>query len=149
MSGFLGNILGGLMGGQDAQGGAQDGAPHQAVGGLLADALNAAGGVNGLMARFDQAGLGDKVRSWIGDGHNLPVSPQEILQVFPPDQIDSFAQRHGLPAGAASQVLAHLLPHAVDQATPEGAAADGTPKAVDDQVDFGALAGRLLKGFGA
>jgi uncharacterized protein YidB (DUF937 family) len=139
MSGFLGRIfgqLGGLLGG-DQQG---------AAGNLLSEAISSAGGLPGLLDKFDQAGLGDHIRSWIGNGSNLPISAEEITRVFPPEQIDAWAQQHGLPAGTASQILAHLLPHAVDSATPEGEvppdAGSGTPPGLDLQGLVGRILGR-------
>ncbi len=137
MSGIFGE-LGGLFGG--------GGTPtHQGVGNLLSDALQSAGGVQGLLSKANEAGLGQHVQSWIGDGSNWPVSPAEIERIFPPQQLDQFAQAHGLPAGAASQVLAQFLPHAVDQATPTN-----DPQQADQSAaagggfDFGGLAKRLL-----
>ena len=138
MSGFFGNILGELEGGGTAQAG---------TGNLLSSAINEAGGPAGIAQKFEQAGLGEKVQSWIGTGHNLPVSVEEITRVFPPEQIDAWAQRHGLPAGAASQLLAQFLPHAVDATTPDGnVPAQGTPEAHTDGGDFTSMIGRLVGG---
>lgn len=113
MSGFFGHALGAIGGllGQNAEGKA---------GGIMGSVLSEAGGVQGLLDRADQAGLGDHVRSWIGNGENWPISPAEIERIFPPEQLDAWAAQHGLPQGTVSEVLSHLLPHAVDQATPGG-----------------------------
>ncbi len=46
------------------------------------------GGLSGLLAKFDQAGLGEQVKSWIGTGSNLPISAQHVLEV-----LASFAER--------------------------------------------------------
>lgn len=140
MSGFM-SELGGLFG----QSGA---APHEGVGNLLSDALGQAGGVQGLVQRANQAGLGQHVQSWIGDGSNWPVSPSEIEKIFPPAELDQFAAAHGVPAGTVSQVLAQFLPHAVDQATPDNDAqtADQTASSGGGGFDFGGLAKRFLGG---
>ncbi len=138
MSGVFG-LLGGLFGGG---GGTQAGA-----GGLLTEVINAAGGPAGILQKFQQSGLGDKAESWIGQGHNLPVSAEQIAQVFPPQQLDSWAQQHGLPAGVASQVLAQFLPHAMDHATPDGTVPPaGTPQADASNFDFAGMIGRLTGG---
>ncbi len=152
MSGMFGELEG-LLGG---------GVSHQGVGNLLSDALSSGGGVQGLIGRADQAGLGDKVRSWVGGGGNAPVSAGEIAQIFPPAQIEQFAQAHGIPSAAVAPLLAHLLPHAVDQATPDGdaQAADqsaGIQSGASDPeapaqpsagggFDFAGLAQRMLGG---
>ncbi|MCQ8239777.1 YidB family protein [Rhizosaccharibacter radicis] len=129
MSGILGN-LGGLLGGLVGQ------EQHGAAGGLLDHALGAAGGIPGILDRLEQAGMGDKARSWISahDG-NLPISPEEVSRVFPPEQLDGWAQRFGLPAGTAAAVLSHLLPRAVDQATPNGQVTDAAPATTRDAED--------------
>jgi uncharacterized protein YidB (DUF937 family) len=136
MSGIFGSLqsaLGGLLG--QAGGG-----EREAAGGLLQRAFEAAGGVPGILARMDQAGLGDKARSWVSaHQNNLPISPDEISRVFPPDQLDSWAQRFGLPAGAAAAVLAHLLPQAVDQSTPNGTVPDQA--SADTGLDAGTSSG--------
>ncbi len=116
MSGFLGRALGELTGSF----GGQEQTPN--AGNLLNDVMSNSGGVQGLLGQFEQSGFGDHVRSWIGNGENWPISPQEIEQVIPPDRLDQLAQAHGVPAGAVSSILAQLLPHAVSAATPDGAA---------------------------
>ena len=124
----------------------QGGAPgHQAIGNVLQDALGSVGGVQGLVDRASQAGLGGHVQSWIGDGSNWPISPAEIERIIPPAEIEQFAVAHGIPSGTANQVLADFLPHAVDQATP-----NGDPQAAAQSAeagggfDFAGLAKRLL-----
>jgi uncharacterized protein YidB (DUF937 family) len=149
MSGLFGSVLGqlgGLLGGQSGQAGIQESAQASA-GGLLAQVINAAGGPAGIAQKFQQAGLGEKVQSWIGTGHNLPVSAEEITKVFPPEQIDAMAQRFGLPAGVASQVLAQFLPHAVDTTTPDGTVPPpDSPQADTSKIDFASMIGRLAGG---
>ena len=138
----MSGILGGLFGG-GAGSGALTGA-----GNLLAHVINAAGGPAGIAQKFEQAGLGDKVQSWIGSGHNLPISVDQVERVFPPAQIDAWAQQHGLPPGMGSQILAQFLPHAVDATTPAGsvapqAATAGTASGAASGIDFGSMIGRL------
>ncbi len=139
MSGVFGSLLGQLGGMLGGSSNAQSGA-----GGLLSTVINDAGGPAGILAKFQQSGLGAQAESWIGSGHNLPVSAEQIAQVFPPEQLDAWAQQHGLPAGMASQVLAHFLPHAVDATTPQGTVPPpGAPEADAGNFDFSSLIGRL------
>ncbi len=141
----MSGILSGLFGGS-AGGGALSGA-----GNLLAQVINAAGGPAGIAQKFEQAGLGEKVQSWIGNGHNLPVSAEQVERVFPPAQIDAWAQQHGLPPGMGSQILAQFLPHAVDATTPAGSVAPqagttpaaGTAPGTASGIDFAGMIGRL------
>lgn len=154
MSGFLSGAMGALGGLMEQHGGAG------AAGNLLSSLFQQAGGVQGIVSRFEQAGLGDKARSWVGNGENLPLAAAELTRVFPPDQIESFAAAHGVPAGVATQLLQHLLPQAVDSHTPDGQLPGGSaanPFGGDDDAaqdtppassgfDFGALAQRFLGG---
>ncbi|MCH4092689.1 YidB family protein [Acetobacter sp.] len=75
-----------------------------------------------LVAKADEAGLGDKVRSWIGKGDNLPVSPDEIRNILGSAQVQALVSKTGLPAETLLPALSHFLPQAVDQKTPEGEA---------------------------
>ncbi len=136
MSGFLGNAIGqigGMLLGRGQAG---------AAGSLISDLVAQSGGIGGLVSRFQQAGLGEKTNSWIGTGRNLPIGLEELTRVFPPSQIDALAQRYGLPAGLVTQVLAQVVPHAVDTATPAGQL-PATPSATP-AIDYGALIGRLF-----
>ncbi len=110
MSGIMGSLEGLMQGGGTAGG----------AGNLLSEAFQSAGGVSGIVSKFQQAGMGDKAQSWVGSGGNMSLAAEEVTKVFPPQQIESWAAQHGIPAGAAAGVLAHLLPHAVDSQTPNG-----------------------------
>ena len=44
--------------------------------------MQAEGGLGGLLSKFNQAGLGDQVASWVGTGQNLPVSADQLGQVL-------------------------------------------------------------------
>ena len=128
MSGFFGAIL------REAETLAGGVSPQTAQN-LAGTVLDSAGGVQGLMAKFQAAGLGEHVQSWVGGGSNLPISAADVLKVFPADQIEAFATQHGVPTGVAAGLLAQILPHAVDAATPNGAAPAATPAATDASTD--------------
>jgi len=40
------------------------------------------GGLEGLLAKLQQAGLADKAASWVGTGENLPVSAEELRKAL-------------------------------------------------------------------
>ena len=77
--------------------------------------------ISTLVTQAEQAGLGDKVRSWIGDGHNLPISTDELRSLLSSQQVQAMVDKTGLPAATVLPVLAHLLPEAVNTQTPQGA----------------------------
>ncbi len=109
----LAGVLGGLLGGQQAQ--AQGG-----IAGNIAGALAGMGGIGGLLAQFQQAGLGHIAESWVGGGPNQPVSPDQLNQVLGSSRVHDIAQQAGMNPGDLLSQLSHLLPHAVDQLTPNG-----------------------------
>lgn len=84
------------------------------------DIFQNAGGVNGILAQLNQAGLGDQVSSWIGTGSNLPVSADQIKAALSNEQLRSLANAFGVDLDSLPQLLAQHLPQAVDKASPNG-----------------------------
>lgn len=78
------------------------------------------GGLSAILARLEQAGLGEQVKSWIGTGANLPISAQQLQEVLGSDTVRQLAARFGIPADQLSNVLAQVLPTVVDRASPDG-----------------------------
>ncbi len=84
---------------------------------LLGMAQGAAGGgLPALVAQLENAGLEERVRSWMGSGENLPVTEEELEQAFTPEQLNDWALKAGTTPGALLQVMAEQLPAAVNQA---------------------------------
>ncbi|AQS87495.1 hypothetical protein AA101099_2889 [Neoasaia chiangmaiensis NBRC 101099] len=67
-------------------------------------------GIEHIMQQFDKAGLGDKARSWVGDGPRQPLSTEEIQRVLTSDQAKFIASCTGLPLAPLLPVIARLLP---------------------------------------
>jgi uncharacterized protein YidB (DUF937 family) len=120
----LGQVLGkaqpqqpqaGGFGGLDELGGSLAGA----LGGLLAN-NGEVGGLGGLVSRFEQAGMGDVIGSWIGKGENQPVSGGQLQDALGSDLISGLAQKLGISAATLLPMLATLLPMLVDRLTPKG-----------------------------
>lgn len=78
------------------------------------------GGLNAIVAKLQQAGFGDQVRSWIGNGQNLPITAEQLQQVLGSDAVRQLAAKFNIPVDQLSQVLAQALPKAVDKASPNG-----------------------------
>lgn len=78
------------------------------------------GGLQGLVDRFRNQGLGDLVDSWVSQGKNLSISPDQIQQVVGNEQVQKIAAAAGIDVQTASAKLAELLPQIVDKATPDG-----------------------------
>jgi uncharacterized protein YidB (DUF937 family) len=78
------------------------------------------GGLNAIVAKLQQAGLGNQVNSWLGNGQNLPITADQIKQVLGSDVVRQLAAKYNIPVDQISEVLANQLPKAVDQASPNG-----------------------------
>jgi len=78
------------------------------------------GGLNAIVAKLEQAGLGDQVKSWIGTGQNLPITADQVRQVLGNDAVKQLAAKYNIPVDQIAELLAHQLPVAVDHASPDG-----------------------------
>lgn len=81
---------------------------------------NYPGGLQGLIAKFQQGGLGDVVASWVGTGANQPVSGEQLKSVLGDNAVEQIAQQSGQDVGSVLGNLSSLLPNLVDRATPNG-----------------------------
>jgi uncharacterized protein YidB (DUF937 family) len=121
--GLLDQVLGQVLQSQQTGTAASSG-----IGGVLMNLLGgsgnrtagAGGGFEGLLSSFEQAGLGHIAQSWVGNGPNQPVSPQQLHTVFGDDQVQTMARQSGMaPHDFLSQLSQHL-PRVVDGMTPNG-----------------------------
>lgn len=92
---------------------------------LVSGFLQGQGGLDGLVRKFDSAGLGNLIQSWIGKGQNLPISADQIQQVFGQQDLASLGQQVGLGVPEIATGLSKILPNLVDQLTPEGTSVSG------------------------
>ena len=118
--GMLDQILGGLTG--------QAGSAQQ--GGSLMDLatsmIQGQGGLNGILAKFQSAGLGAQANSWVSTGPNQPVTPGQMSSALGSDTVASMARKYGINPQMATTALAALLPVVIDHLTPKGQVDHGT-----------------------
>jgi uncharacterized protein YidB (DUF937 family) len=88
-------------------------ASDEGTGGLL-------GGLGGLVDKLQKGGLGNVVNSWIGQGQNQPVSPNQLGPALGPQIIKALAARSGLSEEELVKQLSQVLPGVVDKLTPHG-----------------------------
>lgn len=135
--GLFDTVLGAVSGHVQQQGGLTS-----VITGLL-DNNSELGGIQGLIGKFDQAGLGDLIQSWIGNGENLPVSGDQISRVLGSDLVKNIASQLGMDPEQASGQLAQLLPGLINQFTPQGnVPAEGLGNAGDLMGMLGGFLGR-------
>jgi len=101
-----------------------DGVIGGAVGAEMVSVVNGLiqkhGGVQGIVNQLQQQGLGPTVQSWINDGPNQPISPNQVHQAFGTDAINAIAARLGMNPQDLAQKLSHALPQVIDKLTPNG-----------------------------
>jgi uncharacterized protein YidB (DUF937 family) len=94
---------------------------------LLSSLLQEAGGLPGLMQRFQQAGLTEAFASWVSLGENRAVQPAQIEQALGSDAVAALAGRLGLDANTVLPLLTQFLPQVIDKLTPNGQMEDAQP----------------------
>jgi len=82
--------------------------------------LEKAGGIQGVIEKFQSSGLGDVVASWVGTGQNQSVTPDQITQALGPDNIQVITKQVNIPAEQSGNLLSELLPVLIDKLTPDG-----------------------------
>ena len=82
--------------------------------------LEQQGGLQGLVNKFQQQGLGDTVNSWVSTGQNKAISAEEVHRALGPDLLQQLAAKSGLSVQDLTHKLSTILPQAVDTMTPNG-----------------------------
>ncbi|MEY2952460.1 MAG: hypothetical protein RLZZ401_547 [Pseudomonadota bacterium] len=151
--GLLDSVLGAVLGGQspqNAQAGAAGGLNLTSLLPVLAPILTnmlanngAHGGLGGLADKFNQAGLGNVLNSWIGSGQNQPISGDQLTDVLGSGTLGQIASQLGLGHADAAGALSQILPGLIDQLTPHGQAPAGGLGNAGDLM--GMLGGLLQK----
>ena len=108
----MGGILSSILGGGGQQGGTTSSAPGGALGSV--------GGLGGLLSQFQNAGLGNVADSWVGNGPNHPVAPEQLQNVFGQERVNDMANQAGMQPGDFLSQLSQHLPAAVNGMTPNG-----------------------------
>lgn len=124
--------------------GKSDSADANPLGAALNSLLAQNGGIQGLMNKFSQGGLGDVFSSWVGMGENKSISADQISGLLGSDQLKGLASNLGVDPSQASGFLADYLPKIVDKLTPTGQV---DPNA-DHAEGLAALLPSLLSSFG-
>ena len=86
------------------------------VSGVLDEAFKDVGGLDSVVSKLNDAGLGSKVNSWLGQGANTPITAEEIATALGNPQLQQVESKLGVSMDQLAGVLAHHLPAAVNQA---------------------------------
>lgn len=105
LSGGLGDVLKGGLGGLLAGG---------AAGSVIS------GGLGDLLKQLQQGGQGEVANSWVSEGPNKAISPDDLAKALGADQINSLMSHSGLSREELLAGLSQHLPAVIDHLTPEG-----------------------------
>jgi uncharacterized protein YidB (DUF937 family) len=117
--GILDSVLGQVLGRDAQQQGAGLPGLASVLGGLLVNS-GSHGGLPGLVSKFEQAGLGEVIGSWIGKGANQPISRGQLQSALGEDTVASLASSLGIDAHMLLPMLVTALPALIDHLTPHG-----------------------------
>lgn len=85
---------------------------------LITDGTN--GGFAGFIDRFNRAGLGDTVSSWINSDANTHLSNEQLESALGSDTLNQIAAQAGTDYNTATAATAFMTPRVVDALTPDG-----------------------------
>lgn len=121
--------------------------PTAAVAGLD-QAIQGAGGLDGLLAKLRAGGLGDEVDSWVSTGTNAAVEPERLASALGPDTVQQLSAGSGLDIGQLLPMLAMFLPQIINALTPNGQVPSGGLNGATGGGlgDLGGILGGLLGG---
>ena len=77
------------------------------------------GGLSAIVAKLQQAGFGDQVKSWIGNGQNLPITAEQLQQVLGSDVAKQLAAKFNIPLDQLSKILARATSQGGGRREPE------------------------------
>jgi uncharacterized protein YidB (DUF937 family) len=76
--------------------------------------------LNDLLKQFQQNGQGDVAKSWIGNGPNKSISPNDLATALGADRVNTLVSFSGMSRNDLLSQLSQQLPDVVDQLTPDG-----------------------------
>lgn len=80
--------------------------------------------ISSLLSNMESSGLGDLATSWLGDGNNAAISPDQITNMIGADKVSEFASNLGLSNEEAAGGLSEAIPQMVDKASSGGSLLD-------------------------
>ena len=101
------------------------------------------GSLTGLVEKFKAAGLGDKVTSWLGNGKNAELHPDEVTKALGADTVTKIATDAGVSNEQAQTGLAAIIPNLVSHLSPNGSLPTASITKMLKGVDFS----KILSGF--
>jgi uncharacterized protein YidB (DUF937 family) len=155
LDGLLGNVLGAALGDNRTQSQSQD--PLSAIlGGLTGGSgsgtgnillqlalsmLQQQGGLDNVLGKFREAGMGAQADSWVSTGKNMNISPNQLEQVLGSGALSDIASKLGMSQDQAGSAMSQVLPELINQLTPQGQVTPDSENSLAEGLN--ALAGSL------
>ena len=98
----------------------------EAIGSALSGLTEGSGqlDIGSLLENLNSGGLGEIASSWLGDGANEGISPEQISEVIGSEKMSDFANTLGLGMDEAAGGLSEALPQMIDKASSGGSILD-------------------------
>lgn len=114
----------------------------EAIGSALSGLTEGSGqlDIGSILENLNSGGLGEIASSWLGDGANESISPEQISEVIGTDKVSDFASKLGLGMDEAAGGLSDALPQMVDKASSGGSILESIG-GIEGVID---LAGKLF-----
>lgn len=148
LDGILGNVLGQALGGnrtQQAQdplssilsglAGGNSGSGGNPLLQIIMSLVLQNGGLDGLLGKFRQAGMGAQADSWVGQGSNMGIAPNQLEQIFGSSTMSDIASRLGMSQDQAGSAVSQVLPELINQLTPQGQVTEESNQSLSQGLD--------------
>ncbi len=98
----------------------------EAIGSALSGLTGGSGqlDIGSILESLNSGGLAEVASSWLGDGANERISPDQVSEVIGSDKISDFASKLGLGIDEAAGGLSEALPQMIDKASSGGSILD-------------------------
>ncbi len=77
-----------------------------------------------ILSNLNAGGLGEIASSWLGDGANAGISPDQVGSILGQDKVAEFAAKLGLSTEEAAGGLSDALPQLMDKGSSGGSLLD-------------------------
>ena len=121
-AGDLGNVLGAVLGrGNVKSAGMNKSTLLLALLPIVLTFIQKNGGLSGVLSKFSNNGLQNKVQSWVNvDTNNDGIDADDIARLFDHQDIEKKKKKTGASRLEVYQGIAELLPKVMDDLTPQG-----------------------------
>ena len=122
---IAGNLMGSILGGGQSGGLGKLASDvlsgnHGDLSSEVSGMLGSVGGIEGLIQKANEAGLGGVVSSWVGTGANQTINADQVTQLLGNETVQHLAAKFGIDVNQAAPLVASMLPVIIDKLTPHG-----------------------------